>query len=230
MRLRAPRVSLGMDALRTQLIRILDWEKPTSVSTRPSPEFRRQRAVLPPGFDHSAWDLVEHLRIAQADILDFCLNAKYSHDPHGLGTTGPRRSRRMTRHDREPEGFARDDEAAHAGAADLTALRQPASRTRPTCAILLLTDHNVSRVNHLRPPRTRHLAIAATGSAARLLQAGLDLGRGQDPRENPASRSRTNRSGVPWMCMPSGSPRRILAVGGSAASPCPFRRDQPAAR
>jgi hypothetical protein len=31
----------------------------------------------PKGADHSAWELVEHLRIAQEDILDFSRNPKY---------------------------------------------------------------------------------------------------------------------------------------------------------
>jgi uncharacterized damage-inducible protein DinB len=33
--------------------------------------------VTPPGWTHSAWQLLEHIRIAQHDILDFCVNAKY---------------------------------------------------------------------------------------------------------------------------------------------------------
>ena len=35
------------------------------------------RGVLAPGFAHSCWQLVEHLRRAQADILDFCVNPDY---------------------------------------------------------------------------------------------------------------------------------------------------------
>jgi hypothetical protein len=31
----------------------------------------------PKGLPHSPWMLLEHLRIAQADILDFCINSKY---------------------------------------------------------------------------------------------------------------------------------------------------------
>jgi uncharacterized damage-inducible protein DinB len=33
--------------------------------------------VTPPGWTHSAWQLLEHIRIAQHDILDFCVNPKY---------------------------------------------------------------------------------------------------------------------------------------------------------
>jgi uncharacterized damage-inducible protein DinB len=39
----------------------------------------RLRGVVPPGFAHSAWDIVEHIRLAQHDILDFCRNPRYAH-------------------------------------------------------------------------------------------------------------------------------------------------------
>ncbi len=35
------------------------------------------RARRPKGFPHSVWDLVEHIRIAQHDLLDFCTNPGY---------------------------------------------------------------------------------------------------------------------------------------------------------
>ena len=35
------------------------------------------RAVRPAGVEHSVWELLEHLRIAQWDILDFSRNAAY---------------------------------------------------------------------------------------------------------------------------------------------------------
>jgi uncharacterized damage-inducible protein DinB len=33
--------------------------------------------VAPEGWPHSAWQLLEHIRICQYDILDFCVNPKY---------------------------------------------------------------------------------------------------------------------------------------------------------
>jgi hypothetical protein len=39
-----------------------------------SPDLRGRR---PPGFPHSPWELVEHLRLAQHDLLDFCRNPAY---------------------------------------------------------------------------------------------------------------------------------------------------------
>jgi DinB family protein len=35
------------------------------------------RGKVPEGAAHSLWDLVEHMRIAQWDILEFCKNAKH---------------------------------------------------------------------------------------------------------------------------------------------------------
>jgi hypothetical protein len=37
----------------------------------------RLRGVKPAGAPHSAWDLLEHMRIAQWDILEFSRNAKH---------------------------------------------------------------------------------------------------------------------------------------------------------
>lgn len=36
-----------------------------------------KRGIRPPGLDHSPWELLEHLRIAQWDILDFSCNPNY---------------------------------------------------------------------------------------------------------------------------------------------------------
>ena len=38
------------------------------------PDLRGRR---PPGLPHSAWELVEHIRIAQRDLLDFCRDPDY---------------------------------------------------------------------------------------------------------------------------------------------------------
>jgi len=69
------------DALRDHLARVLDWEEAhvgfdRAVDGIP-PDKRGARA---PGFEHSPWQLLEHMRIAQEDILDFCVNANYEHN------------------------------------------------------------------------------------------------------------------------------------------------------
>jgi hypothetical protein len=67
-------------ALRDQLARVLDWEEAhvgfeKALDGIP-PGKRGARA---PGFEHSPWQLLEHIRIAQDDILDFCVNSAYTH-------------------------------------------------------------------------------------------------------------------------------------------------------
>ncbi len=64
--------------LRQLLSKLLDWEDAhvgfdTAVAGIPA----KLRGVRPPGAPHSLWQLVEHLRIAQFDILDFCVNRHY---------------------------------------------------------------------------------------------------------------------------------------------------------
>jgi len=67
------------NALRDHLVRLLDWEDAhvgfdTAVDGIPA----EARGAFASGFEHSPWQLVEHMRLAQDDILDFCLNANYA--------------------------------------------------------------------------------------------------------------------------------------------------------
>ena len=67
-------------AVRDHLVRVLDWEDAhvgldKAIDGIP-PD---QRGVRPPGFQHSVWQLLEHIRLAQDDILDFCVNSRYEH-------------------------------------------------------------------------------------------------------------------------------------------------------
>ena len=59
----------------------LDWEQAhanlDSALDGLAPADRGRRAE---GHPHSVWQLVEHIRIAQHDLLDFCINPEYSHD------------------------------------------------------------------------------------------------------------------------------------------------------
>jgi uncharacterized damage-inducible protein DinB len=41
---------------------------------------KSDRGRRPNGYPHSVWELVEHIRIAQSDLLDFCRNPKYVHE------------------------------------------------------------------------------------------------------------------------------------------------------
>jgi uncharacterized damage-inducible protein DinB len=68
------------DRLRDQLVRILDWDEAHVSFDKAIDDCPNSaRGARAPGFEHTIWQLVEHLRIAQADILDFCANAEYVH-------------------------------------------------------------------------------------------------------------------------------------------------------
>ena len=64
--------------MRDQLARSLDWGEAHAGFDKAvaglAPELRGRRVQ---GLPHSAWELLEHLRIAQHDLLDFATNAEY---------------------------------------------------------------------------------------------------------------------------------------------------------
>jgi uncharacterized damage-inducible protein DinB len=144
------------DALRDHLVRALDWEEAhvgfdKAVEGIP-PDARGARA---PGFEHSAWQLLEHMRIAQEDILDFCVNPAYEHRMTWPDDYWPREPvppnarawadsiRSYVRSREELQRLAREAE-------DLTAL-VPTGRDTQTYlrAILLVADHNAYHVGQL---------------------------------------------------------------------------------
>ena len=66
-------------ALRAQLVKLLDYQEAhvgfdKAVKGIPF----KLAGKLPQGVEHTLWQLVEHLRIAQEDILEFCINPKYT--------------------------------------------------------------------------------------------------------------------------------------------------------
>jgi uncharacterized damage-inducible protein DinB len=69
-------------ALREHLRKLLDWEDAhvnfdTAVEGLP----RSKRGIIPEGLPYSPWQLVEHIRITQRDILDFCRDPGYVQPP-----------------------------------------------------------------------------------------------------------------------------------------------------
>ena len=65
-------------SLREQLRKLLDWED-AHVSFDHAIEGMdpKKYGEVPQGFAHSVWQLLEHIRRCQFDILDFCRNPKY---------------------------------------------------------------------------------------------------------------------------------------------------------
>jgi len=64
--------------LREQLIKLLDWQD-AHVSFDDAVEGipPSLQGVRPEGLPYSPWELLEHLRLTQSDILNFCQNSVY---------------------------------------------------------------------------------------------------------------------------------------------------------
>ena len=66
------------DMLREQLIKLLDWQDAhvnfdDAVEGIPA----QSQGVRPEGLPYSPWQLLEHVRLTQRDILDFCRDPSY---------------------------------------------------------------------------------------------------------------------------------------------------------
>ena len=145
------------DLLRSQLARLLDWQEAhvgfdKAVDGIP-PDVRGAVAA---GFEHSPWQLLEHLRLAQKDLLDFCLNTRYRHamtwpDDYWPKDPAPPDS---TAWSRSIEDFKADRETLKQlvlrPELDLFAL-VPTGTDRQTYlrAIMLVADHNAYHVGQL---------------------------------------------------------------------------------
>jgi uncharacterized damage-inducible protein DinB len=66
--------------LRALLARYQDWgEAHLTLEAAVDSLDPMHRGTRPPGSPHSIWELVEHIRIAQRDILEFCSPGDYRH-------------------------------------------------------------------------------------------------------------------------------------------------------
>ena len=146
---------LNENTLRAHLVKLLDWEDAhvgfdAAVKGIPS----RMRGVVPVGWEYSAWQLVEHLRIAQADILEFCVSAGYKEkkwpDAYWPASPAPRNADAWTR---AIAGYHRDLKALQRLAADarIDLLAAIPHGTGQTCLreILLVADHTAYHVGQI---------------------------------------------------------------------------------
>jgi DinB family protein len=66
------------ELLRRHLKKILNWQDAHVNFDRAVEGIPQEaRGVRPEGFPYSLWEVLEHIRICQFDILDFCRNAEY---------------------------------------------------------------------------------------------------------------------------------------------------------
>jgi uncharacterized damage-inducible protein DinB len=143
-------------AIRDHLARALAWQEAQvgfdkAVAGIPADK----RGARPAGFQHSLWQQIEHIRLAQEDILDFCVNARYEHtkkwpDDYWPAVPEPPGSKAW---DESLAAFARDREALQRVARetpDLTAT-VPTGKSAQTYlrAILLVIDHSAYHVGQI---------------------------------------------------------------------------------
>jgi uncharacterized damage-inducible protein DinB len=143
-------------AVRDHLSRALEWDEAhadldKAIAGIPA----ARRAERPAGFEHSAWDLLEHVRLAQKDLVDFCVDAQYEHALTWPDDYWP--------HDRTPSDAAWNSSVAaikadrarlqklvHDPSIDLLAL-VPTGKGHQTYlrAIMLVIDHNAYHIGQI---------------------------------------------------------------------------------
>jgi uncharacterized damage-inducible protein DinB len=142
-------------ALRTQLVKLLDFQDAhvgfdRAVKGIPA----RLRGTVPAGWEYSLWQLLEHLRIAQADILDFCVTAKYKEkkwpDDYWPKSAAPRNAAAWKK---SVASYRRDRKAMQRLAAntklDLLATIPHGTGQTYLREILLVADHNAYHIGQI---------------------------------------------------------------------------------
>ena len=142
-------------SLRAHLRKLLDWEDAhagfDAVVKALAPALRGK---VPNGLPHSAWQLLEHLRRCQKDILDFCVDPGYvepkSMDEYWPATPAPPSDAAW---DESVAAFRRDRRAllamADDPAIDLFAKVPQGTGQTYLRELLLVADHNAYHVGQL---------------------------------------------------------------------------------
>lgn len=144
------------EALREQLARFLDWQEAhvgvdAAVKDLPADK----RGARAKGFEHTVWELLEHMRIAQEDILDFCVNPKYVHsmkwpEDYWPGHPAPPNAAAW---DESIASFTREREKLKKLARETKDLLAPVPTGKPhqtyLRALLLVPDHNAYHLGQI---------------------------------------------------------------------------------
>lgn len=142
------------ESLRKHLRKLLDWEDAhVSFDTAVEGIPPAVRGVAPDGLPYSPWQLIEHLRLTQRDILDFCRNPAYvepSPEDYWPSTAMPETTAAW---EESVAGFRRDREglkqlAADAGVDLFERIPHGAGQTYLR-ELLLVADHNAYHVAQL---------------------------------------------------------------------------------
>ena len=143
------------DPLRKQLVELLRMEGAHLSFDDAVADFPiKLRGVKPNGAPHTPWQLLEHLRIAQWDILDFSRNPDYQEmkwpDDYWPKTEAPPDSAAW---DKSVEQFRRDlkeiEELVSDAGSDLTARIPHGTGQTLLREVLLVADHNSYHLGQL---------------------------------------------------------------------------------
>jgi hypothetical protein len=143
------------DPLRQHLARLLVWEDAhagfdSAVKDLPA----ALRGKVPDGLPYSPWQLVEHIRITQDDILEFCRNPRYEEkkwpEDYWPRDAAPRAAKSW---DESIAAFRRDRDGmvslANDDTIDLFAKIPHGSGQTYLREILLVADHTAHHVGEL---------------------------------------------------------------------------------
>src|SRR2546422_301131 len=143
------------EPVRKHLVNLLDWEDAhagfDATVKGIAPAFH---GVAPHGLPHSPWQLLEHLRLTQRDILDFCRNPAYAErawpEEYWPPSAGPPTRAAW---DESITAFRRDREALKQlpadSAVDLFARIPHGTGQTYLRERLLVADHNADHVGQL---------------------------------------------------------------------------------
>ena len=145
-----------LDPLREQLARVLDWDEAHVGFSKAFAAIPPDRRDTPaPGFEHTLWQLLEHLRLALRDLVDFAVNPQYAHALKWPDDYWPTR---RAPSDQEWEDslaayrtdLARMQSVARNAAIDLFAPVPTGKNTQTYLRTILLTiDHNAYHVGQV---------------------------------------------------------------------------------
>jgi uncharacterized damage-inducible protein DinB len=143
------------DPLRAHLLKALEWgDAHVDFDAALKGLLPEKRGVRPPGGSYSVWELLEHMRIAQHDILDFCRNPDYAEmkwpDDYWPGSPAPASAAAW---DGAVASFKEDREAMKALASDSTldlfAKIPHGSGQTYLREVLLVVDHNAYHLGQI---------------------------------------------------------------------------------
>ena len=146
----------NLTAIRDHLARALAWADAHATFDKAVADIPEgKRGARAAGFEHSPWQLLEHIRLAQDDILDFCVNAKYEHtmkwpDDYWPASPEPPNAAAW---DASLTEYARGRDALQRVARDTPDLTAPVPTGKGTQtylrSILLVVDHSAYHVGQL---------------------------------------------------------------------------------